>query len=213
MVNLTDWLRRKPAPVALLIETKSGESMRIELGQGRTRWKHAEETLATCGAVSIQCLGPKDVVLRAKRLDNEAQAALEEGGLEGGESSGGGMSFEGYEKNAAKQTMAQAAMLDAYGRNLTAAFKAGAEASSEANGTLANMVDNLTGHLTIAITNLHTVATNFSNLLQTRPEVQEASGNGLDMPALISVVMQAMAAKAGLPAAPPPAPAKTNGKA
>lgn len=163
MFDLRSWLRRSPKPFKLAIKTADGDDREILLGKGRTRWHATEETVRTSGAVSIQCLSEDGTILRAQRLtDEDIESDPEEERQESG---------LGIDKTTSKAFQAQAMMLDRYGARLNEAFQRGAEAASSSQDKLVELVENLTAHLTLAITNLHTLSANYANQLQ-------AMGNG-----------------------------------
>jgi hypothetical protein len=199
MFDLRTWLRRSPKPFKLAIKTADGESKEILLGKGRTRWHATEETVRTSGAISIQCLAEDGTILRAQRLSDEDIEADPEEARE--------TSALGIDKTSSKAFQAQAMMLDRYGMRLTEAFAAGAAAASSSQDKLVELVENLTGHLTLAITNLHTLSANYANQLQAMGSGSGESEN--PNTALMMNMVAGLLAKGGAAA---PAPAAANGK-
>lgn len=207
MFNMRNWLRQAPKPAKLKILTTTGEEQVIVLGQGRTRWLAAEETLATCGAVQVQCLDAQDNVLRGRRLSEEEGESL------GQDPDSGGSNEAATEvaraKAESRSFLGQAAMLEAYGRAINEAHRTGAEAASSSQDKLVSLVEVLTNHLSIAITNLHNVSANFSNLMQQMGGGRgDEDGNGAMVQQLMTAAIAGMAARGGLPGG---APAQTNG--
>jgi hypothetical protein len=193
MASLRAWLRRQPQPFSLLIRTEDGEERTIKLGDGRDKWKVAEQAIATSRAVSVQCLDAEGKLLRGEQLREEAAAAGDDGGAD----------YD--EKRAARTMLAQASMLDRYGARLNEAYKAGAEAANTGHDQLVALVEVLTLNLTSAITSLHNVSMNFANVIARAGggEDTQHDQNG----AMLTQLLAGMASRAMMPPAPPP-----NGK-
>jgi F0F1-type ATP synthase epsilon subunit len=185
-------MRRAPKPKKLRIKNPDGEWRVIELSGGRYLWNEVEQTVLTAEAVAIECLDADGNVLRAKKLVNDDGESFEADGKDDGS------------KNLSKAMREQAAMLDAYGRRMNEAFARGAEAASESQDKLVSLVEVLTQHLTLAITNLHNISTNYAQVVA----AAGAEDGGNSTQALMGL-LGAMTGK--LPAAPQPPPA--NGKA
>jgi hypothetical protein len=168
ITDLRSFLRRAPKPASLRIRTEDGDEKEIKLGPGRFRWHACEETVRSCGAVSVQCLDSAGNVLRAGPL---------EGGAEDDDEPRGKTPAE--DKASAKTMIAQAAMLDAYGKRLAEAFAAGSDAASQSQDKLVALVESLTAHLTLAITNLHNVSTNYANVLSQQTGQDGGAANPL----------------------------------
>jgi hypothetical protein len=196
MFDLRSWLRRAPKPKKLRIKTGDGEERVIELGKGRYLWNEVENTVRTAEAVSVECLDAEGTILRATRLSGDDDPEDFEGSKDEGA------------KNLSKAMREQAAMLDAYGRRMNEAFARGAAAASESQDKLVALVEVLTQHLTLAITNLHNISTNYAQVVAQQSSDGEG---GLDSTKLLQGVMAMVAGKAA--AAPTPAtPQPTNGR-
>lgn len=161
MASLRAWLRRQPQPFSLRIRTEDGDERTIKLGDGRDKWKVAEQSIATSRAVSVEAVSADGTILRGEQLREEPTAGADDGG-------------DYDEKRAARVMQAQAQMLDRYGDRLVQAFKEGAAASNAGHENLVDLVGMLTTHLTMAITNVHNMSVNLSNL------VARAGGGGGD---------------------------------
>jgi hypothetical protein len=198
--SLRNWLRKAPKPTSLRIKTQDGEEQSITLGTGRTRWNAAEETLATCGAISVSCLDKDGKVLRGKRLADEELEVLgndpaEEAAVKS-------------DKEASKAILAQAAMLDAYGKRINEAHEVGAAAASSAQDKLVGLVTVLSNQLTISITNIQNLSVNLSNVMRELAQLQgggDDSGGSDKMQLLAGLLMRSMGGAT--------APEATNGKA
>jgi hypothetical protein len=190
MFDLRSWMRRAPKPKKLRIKNPDGEWRVIELSGGRYLWNEVEQTVKTAEAVAIECLDADGNVLRAKKLVDDDGESFEGDGKDEGA------------KSLSKAMREQAAMLDAYGRRLNEAFARGAEAASTSQDKLVSLVENLTEHLTIALTNVHTLSTNYANALASAPE--EGSNGAQTLLGLVA----AMTGK--LPAAPTTPPNGTK---
>jgi len=152
MASLRAWLRRQPQPFSLRIRTEDGEERSIKLGDGRDKWKVAEQTIATSRAVAVEALDAEGKLLRGEQLREEPAAGADDGS-------------DYDEKRAARAMQAQAAMLDRYGARLNEAFERGAAAANTGQENLVGLVEVLTTHLTMAITNLHNVSVNLGNIV------------------------------------------------
>lgn len=150
MLDLRAWLRRVPKPRKLRLLVGDDERI-VDLGEGRPRWAEVEATIRANGASRVECLDEKEAILRSVQLDD-----FESPGANSEESSG---------KAEERRSTAQAAMLDNYGKRMNEAFLAGAKAAAVSQDTLVNLVDSLTGHLSLAITNLHNVSVNLANVV------------------------------------------------
>jgi len=193
MFDLRSWLRRAPKPKKLRIKTGDGEERVIELGKGRYLWNEVENTVRTAEAVSVECLDEEGTILRATKL-------VDDDGLDVADKS------SPDEKNLSKAMREQAMMLDRYGARLNEAYLAGAKAGSQTQDKLVELVEVLTGHLAVAITNVNNLSVNLSNA------IQAASGGDENPNAQLLQGVLAMAmGGGGRLAAPPPAP-DANGK-
>jgi hypothetical protein len=192
MFDLRSWLRRAPKPKKLRIKTGDGEERVIELGKGRYLWNEVEQTVRTAEAISVECLDGEGTILRATKLS-------EEDGEDGPE-----VSKE--DKSLSKAIRDQAAMLDRYGARLNEAFAMGSKAASQSSDKLVELVEVLTNHLAIAITNVNNLSVNLSNALQAaNPESPEQNPAMAMVTAMLQAKMMGPA-NATTPATP------TNGK-
>jgi hypothetical protein len=191
--DLRAWLRRAPKPFKLRIKDVDGEERDILLGKGRTRWHATEETVRTSGAVSVQCLSEDGTILRAQRLsEDDIEADPETDGA------------KQADKAVSKERRELAGLLDAYGNRMNQSFREGAAAASVSQDKLVELVEVLTGHLAIAITNINNLSVNLSNAIQAT--ARDGDGGGSQNAALLAQVM-GLALGAG--PSHPPAP---NGK-
>ena len=153
MASLRAWLRKNPQPFSLRIRTEDGEERTIKLGDGRDKWKVAEQTLAASRAVSVEAVAADGSVIRGEQLREETAASSGDDGAD----------YD--EKRAARTMLAQASMLDRYGDRLNQAFDKGASAANTGQENLVALVEVLTMHLSSAITSLHNVSINLANVV------------------------------------------------
>lgn len=160
MFDLKTWMRRAPKPKRLRIKKPDGEWTFVEITGGRFLWTEIERTIKSSEAVAVECLDASGNTLRAVKLSEEDTQDGDE--------------FEtpasAADKSMSKALQAQSLMLDAYGRRLNEAFQRGSEAASMSQEKLVSLVENLTGHLTVAITNLHNLSTNYANMVASSSE-------------------------------------------
>jgi len=201
MIDLRSWLRRLPKPHSLRIRTRDEEERLIPLNvETKTKWNELENTIRAAGATSLEALDKAGHIIRAMRLsEQEAEAGSDE------------ESRARYdEKVMARDRRELAAILDAQGRRIEAAYTAGSEAAGKSADKLLDLVETLTQHLTLAITNLHTVSTNLANVVSAaatgEPAAEGDTNNGL-----LQLLAGMLQARANLPPAPAPAPPASNG--
>ncbi len=209
--DLRSWLRRAPKPARLRIKTADGEERFIDLGEGRTKWHTLEETMRTAGATAVECLDAKGAILRAQRLTDEELEARDTEDARDKEQG----------KAVARAHAELANVLDRYGARMNESFLAGATAASQSQDKLVDLVETLTSHLSVAITNMHNVAANLATIVQTNAEtvasLQQAlavAGGGDPSAETNARLLQFVGTALGMgqpprPAAPPPTP---NGK-
>jgi|SRR5579872_1539761 len=196
MFDLRSWLRRAPKPKSLRIKNPDGEWRVIELSGGRYLWNEVEQTVRTAEATAVECLDADGKVLRAMKLADDEDPENFEGGK------------DAEAKNLSRAMREQAAMLDAYGRRMNEAFARGAEAASSSQDKLVGLVEVLTQHLTLAITNLHNISTNYANVVQ---EAANKDANGDTNPGM-QMLGTILAAKLGAGAPSVTMPEPSNGK-
>jgi hypothetical protein len=167
MFDLKTWMRRAPKPKRLRIKKPDGEWTFVEITGGRFLWTEIERTIKSSEAVAVECLDASGNVLRAVKLSEEDTQDGEDFEADRG----------GGAATVSKAMQAQATMLDAYGRRLNEAFQRGAAAASESQDKLVQLVENLTQHMTIALTNLHNISTNYANALAQQNDASD-NGNG-----------------------------------
>lgn len=178
--DLRSWLRKAPKPARLRLHTADGEERFVELGDKRFKWIAVEETVRTAGAAKIEALDKDGSILRATRLSEEETDAEDDHDARG----------KYDERLLAKDRLAMAAMLDRYGARMSEAFAQGAKAASASQDKLVNLVEVLTEHLTLAITNLHNVSVNLANVVQAAAEGEGNSDkNGALLTGLLSRVL------------------------
>lgn len=155
---LRSWLRKTPRPTKVRVHTEDGEERIIELpADTRQRWKIVEESVLASRAASVECLDDKGAVLRAQRLELDDDT---------------GSPADAYEKqrkaderrdSRVRTEMAQFA--EAFGTQLNRAFDRGAAAANTGQENIVGLVEVLTQHLSLAITNLHNVSVNLANMV------------------------------------------------
>lgn len=158
MSSLISWLRKNPQPHSLAVRTEDDELKPVKLlpGNARNKWKSAEETIHAMRAVSVECLDKDGEVIRAwklREIDGPNELAAED-------------PDDKRMRLALKdRDQATAQMLDRYGDRLNEAFERGAAAANTGQDSLVALVETLTGHLSLAITNLHNVSVNLANFI------------------------------------------------
>ena len=184
-------------PKKLRIKTGDGEERVIAMSKGRILWHDVANTVATAEAVSVECLAEDDTIIRATKLTDDDVESFETEKDDGS-------------KNLSKAMRDQAAMLDAYGRRMNEAFARGADAASTAQDKLVQLVETLTTHLTLAITNVNNLSVNYANALQASG--QNSGGDGEESNSA-KMLQSLLALAAGSRTLPAPAPdTKANGK-
>lgn len=198
MFDLRAWLRRAPKPRKLRIHVDGDERI-IDLGTGRCKWVEVEETVRNAGATLVECLSADLSIIRSTVLeedpdDKEDVATATSTAM-------------------AKAQAGSAAMLDAYGKRMNEAFLAGASAANTSQENLVAIVETLTAHLSLAITNLHNLSTNMATMAQNYADALNSGGGDGEGKSdkMLGLLTAMLTAKAGLPAAP--APANGKGKA
>jgi hypothetical protein len=192
MFDLLHWLRRAPKPSRLRLKTADDQERYIDLGKSRVRWADVESSVRSSDAVTVQCLAENGDILRAMELGEEGDAD-EPAGKE--------------DKSSKAMLRDMAALLDASGKRQNEAYQQGAKAASQSSDKLVELVEVLTGHLAIAITNVNNLSVNLSHALQatgTAPEGEESQSSKM-LQGLMAMLTQGAVAR---PAAPEP----TNGK-
>jgi len=196
--SLRNWLKRQPEPDSLRIRTQDDEERPIKLEPGRYRWRSAEEAILNARAVVVECLSSSGEVLRSRKLEYEGDVEITD--------------EQATEKAIAKAVHAKSAemahVLDRFGDRLNQAFDRGAAAANTGQENLVSLVEVLTSHLSLAITNLHNVSVNLANMVQQAAGGEEPDRNGQ----MLSQLMTAVAAKALAPGGEAKPPAAPNGK-
>lgn len=153
--KLRGWLRQAPQPSEIRIKDADDESRLIALDDNvRNRWKHAEAAVLGAQARVVECLDAKGKILRTVFLEDD-DTAEEVGALARATDSA----------NRSREVKEMALMLDRYGDRMNEAFDRGAAAAGTSQDHLVSLVEVLTGHLSMAITNLHNVSVNLANFV------------------------------------------------
>jgi hypothetical protein len=197
-IDLRAWLRRAPRPSKLRYKNADDETNNLELGSGRTRFINAEKALKVAGAVTVEALTKDGSLIRAVELN--------------GDDDDDGEDDTSPAKAVSKERRELAGILAAQGRAIADAYKEGANAASASSEQLTTLVDTLTQHLALAITNINNLSVNLANAIRAgaMPEGEPASnGNGEKLFAMLAPLL--MGAGIQPPAASPPKPAP-NGK-
>lgn len=189
---LRTWLRRNPKPARIRVRMEDGEERYIELPAGqRHRWQTVETSVLTSGAEVVECLDAKGVIIRAQKIedteevrgDHERDRLREDLTKE----------TRSREEVVARERRELGIVLDRYGDRLNEAFQRGAEAAGVSQENLVNLVEALTAHLSMAITNLHNVSVNLANIVQS--QAGDGEGNATNNE-LLGKVLGLVAAKA-----------------
>jgi hypothetical protein len=196
MFDLRSWLRRNPKPRRLRLHVADGDERLVELGTKQQRWAEVEATVRSSGATAVECLGDQDAILRSVELSEDEREAVSDDDAKS--------KHEDKLLNRDRREIAQ--ILDAQGRRITEAYAAGADAAARSSDKLLELVETLTHHFALSITNIHNMSTNFVNLLQQVAKPDGGEGEDRNGPLLAKVLSMALDTKA-----PAPAPAP-NGK-
>jgi hypothetical protein len=193
--KLRSWISKAPRPERLRVRLEGGEERFIEFGdQSRNRWATAEKSVLAMGAESVEALDKKDTILRARKLTPDAEDEdLDEDEKEDRRRARAMSRERGEVSSLLREVLAEQ----------KASFEAGAEAANTGQEHLVQLVDTLSQHLMHAITNLHNVSVNLSNMLQQQQADTGAPDNG----ALLEKVMGLAAARAMSSVASPNGPA------
>jgi hypothetical protein len=195
--DIRSFLRRTPKPHKVRVENADGVERFIPTDNARTRWHSVEESVRNARAVLVECIDKEGQVLRSMRLD--------EGEEEEDGASGYAQQRKGEEALIAKDRGQMAAMFDAYGKRIAAAYEAGAAAASQSQDKLVILVETLTENLTAAIVNLHNIAVSHAEQLQVHARqvamlTQGEGEGGTSSAALMQLAAAAMGVRP--PAAP-----------
>lgn len=154
---LRSWLRKTPRPTRVRVHTEDGEERIIELpSDTRQRWKIVEESVLASRASSVECLDEKGAVLRAQRIEQDD---------DGSPADAYDKQRKADERSASRVRAEMAQFAEAYGKQLNCAFDRGASAANTGQENLVGLVEVLTTHLSLAITNLHNVSVNLANMV------------------------------------------------
>lgn len=164
MFDLRAWLRRAPKPRKLRLHVDGDERI-VDLGSGRCKWAEVEQTVTNARPSLVECLDDNGEILRSHILEEEPSSDAA-GAPE--------------EKLVSRTQQGMAAVIDAYGKRMVDAFRAGSESSAVVQQDLMQMVAELSHHHMAAIANMHNLAVNLSQLVQQNAELagRESAGAG-----------------------------------
>jgi hypothetical protein len=154
------------------VHTEDGDERIIELpADTRSRWKTVEESVLASRAASVECLDEKGAVLRAQRLELDDDTGAPADTYE--------KQRKGDERMQSRTRLEMAQFAEAYGGQLNRAFDRGAAAANTGQENLVGLVEVLTTHLSLAITNLHNVSVNLANMVAEAggADGEQTSGN------------------------------------
>jgi hypothetical protein len=190
MFDLRSWLRRNPKPKKLRLHLPDGDERVVELGNKQQRWAEVESTVRVSRASAVECLGDQDAILRSVELsEDDGEPASEDDAKS-----------KSDEKLLNRDRREIAQILDAQGRRITEAYAAGADAAARSSDKLLELVETLTHHFALSITNIHNMSTNFVNLLQQVAKPAEGEGEDRNGPLLAKVLSMALDTNAKIPA-------------
>jgi hypothetical protein len=195
MASLRSWLRQQPQPARLRIVTPDDEERDIELSpNARNRWKGAEETITSSRARVVHCIDSKGSILRSQTLD--AEDGDDDTTPEDREE-------RRTDKAITRERRELAAVLDRYGDRLNEAFDRGSAAASSNQESMMTLVEVLTTHLSLAITNLHNVSVNLANAMSGTAVEPESKGQAALMQLAAAVMARGGLGGGGAPEATP----------
>jgi hypothetical protein len=186
LADLSYWLRRRPKPFRLRIRVGDEERI-VEISAGKARWDAIEETVRSSGATAVECLDEQNNIIRAMRIGGDDDA---------GDDEGPGAREKAEDKAHSRSMKELSGVLDRYGARMNESFLAGVKASSASQGALVELVSTLTEHLSLAITNLHNVSVNLSNIVQESALGADAPNGGGNTALLGQVLTMALAKNA-----------------
>jgi hypothetical protein len=176
--KLRTWLRQAPQPDEVRIRDEQDEVRVIALDENvRNRWKHAEQAVIGARAVVVECLDAKGKILRTLQLKDDEDGE--------GAAAGKGAALVAPDM----QWKGIAAIVDRIAERHNEAFDRGAAAASNSSDSLVGLVEVLTSHLSLAITNLHNVSVNLANAISGRDTSDEPQ-NGQSSQALQALIAQ-----------------------
>lgn len=145
--ELKKFLILRPQPAQ--IRTKDPERL-IEVPQRKGMWQELERTILALDPASIEALDPTGKVLRAFNMSDADD----------------GQDEDKADKDADPMASNKhlAAVLDTHGKRMIEAFNAGVAASSSQQDHLVELVQQLTQHLSHALTNLHKLSAQVATL-------------------------------------------------
>jgi hypothetical protein len=183
MASLRSWLRRAPQPHQLRIRTADDEERVIKLSDNtRHRWTAAAEAVTNARAVVVECIASDGSILRSQEIEYEGDT--------GEEVDDGEKSRKAIEKAVRGERIELAAVVSAIASQLNTAFDKGADAANTGQEKLVSLVEVLTTHLSLAITNLHNVSVNLANAIAGGADAGEGqSQNGAALLQLIGTAM------------------------
>ena len=193
---LRQWLRKTPLAAKFRVRTVDDEEKIVTVeAASRTRWKDLEEAILALDPRTVEALDASGNILRAQKIaavdDDDAPAEN---------------ARKQEDKRVAYERRELAAFAEAMGRQLNSAFERGAAAANTGQQNLVELVDNLTQHLSLAITNLHNASVNLANMVQQQADQGTSGSDGALNHMLGAIATRALSG--GL-ATPPVAP---NGK-
>jgi hypothetical protein len=165
--ELRKWLRKSGA-CKLVFRKGDGDdekerTVTVDATAGNAKWAKVEKAALTWGAEKLEALDKSGDMIDAFSMneDDEGKLSKDDG------KSGGAHDYRGL-----------AQVIDRIAARHNEAFNAGAASAAQTVGALTEMVDTLTSHLSLAITNVHNLSINLAHAIsgQDQPEPQ-SQGN------------------------------------
>jgi hypothetical protein len=192
---LREWLRKRPHPAQVRVRTEDGEERMLGISADtRGRWKSLEESVLASDARVVELLDKEGAIIRAQRIefDEDGEEQYDE-------------RRKNEERRVSRERRDLADFCDVYGKRLNEAYERGAAAANTGQENLVSLVEVLTNHLSLAITNLHNVSVNLANMVTEHAGDEGGSGTALER------VLGAVAVRS-LGGPQPTTPAPPNGK-
>lgn len=175
-MSIRSWLRKAPQPTALRIVDVDDVTRDIAVTPGRNCWKNAEASILGARAKVVEALNATGTILRTLPIEYEDDP---DDVTTSGDDKAAARTASEVDKALAKDRRELGGVLDRYGDRLVEAFKEGAAASNNSHETLVGLVDTLTGHLALAITNLHTISAQYAKKVQEQSSERDPNDDAL----------------------------------
>jgi hypothetical protein len=186
--DLRKWLRKLAPAKVLMRKDEEERTVAVNHKSATQKWANVEKAILSWGAEKVEALNGSGEILDVFNLGEDEEEKVDLG--KGGDKSG--HDYRGL-----------ASIIDRIAARQNEAYAAGADSNSKTVEQMVTIVDTLTSHLSMAITNVHNLSVNLASVIagQEAPEQQNPNS-----PMLERVLGMAVAHASGMPApqqAPP----------